>query len=63
MDPYLCCLLQLCCSESEQFAKLVRIRMARGGSESEAEAERAVKFDLEITHGLREILKASRGKP
>lgn len=47
MDPYLCCLLGLCCPPftEEQREKLIAIRLRRSGGTRE-EAARAVDFDL-----------------
>lgn len=51
MDPYLCCLLGLCCPPAQQFEKLVGMRMKRGASR--ASAEEAVHFDLELVKSVR----------
>jgi hypothetical protein len=61
MDPYLCCLLGLCCPpfSSEQFEKLVAMRMERSGV-SKVEAENAVTFDLELVKGIYTRAKAKK---
>lgn len=55
MDPYLCCLLGICCPPftEEQFEKLVGLRLKRSGGSRE-EAERAVRFDLDMIKHMRE---------
>lgn len=59
MDPYICCLLGICCNfgSPEQFEKLVSIRLMRGGCETRSHAETVVRFDLSLVQAMLEALK------
>lgn len=59
MDPYVCCLLGICCPpfSAEQFSKLVAMRLKRGGCTDKAHAEKVVTFDLSLVRGFLEMAK------
>lgn len=60
MDPYICCLLGICCPPltDQQREKLIAIRMKRGGCANHAEAEKVVAFDLSLVKSFLETMKA-----
>lgn len=63
IDPYICCLLQLCCPPAQQVEKLVGMRMKKGpawyatGLTREA-AEQRVREDLELVGQIKGSLRA-----
>lgn len=59
MDPYICCLLGICCPpfSEVQRQKLIKMRLERGGCKSQAEAEAAVRFDLALAKSFLDVMK------
>ena len=58
MDPYICCLLGLCCppNSPEQIKTLANMLMARDVCENYAYAEKVAKFHLELVQQVRDAL-------
>jgi hypothetical protein len=60
MDPYVCCLLGLCCppNSPEQIQKLGAMLIARDVCKEQAEAEKIAKFHVDLVQQVRDALKS-----
>lgn len=61
MDPYLCCLLGICCPpfSDEQRDTLVKMLLDRGVCDDEESGRKVVDFHLGLVKSVVEALKAS----
>lgn len=62
MDPYICCLLGICCPpfSAEQRASLAKMLMARDVCKEYSEAERVAEFHVKLVEQVVVALKGDK---
>lgn len=58
MDPYLCCLLGICCPPNsvEQVRRMAKILMDRGIHNSLESAEAHARFDIQMVQDAKDLI-------
>lgn len=60
IDPYICCLLEICCAPAEQIQSLAKMLMARDVCKEYAEAERVAKFHVDLVQQVKAMLRGGK---